>query len=257
MAVRVPVLYQDRDTLVHRRDPRVKLLLFALLFLFLFVAPTWQWLLVPSVLGVILAALARTSWKWLAVFWLIHLPSFIVLVGIPLGGQLLEGSFGLDKELAGGLRLVLAWTASILVSVTLFSTMDAKDLTDGLRGLGVPAAAALAVGLSYRLLYVTLSEIFQIADAMQVKGVDLETRNPFRLIKNSLKLSLPVLFTVVRRAPTLMAALEMRGVLQGRKGGRWSRFDSGDVAFLATGLLTLGLALSVRVGLLPPPPLMA
>lgn len=46
MATGVPVLYQERDTVMHRRDPRVKMLLFALLFVFLFIAPTWQWMLV-------------------------------------------------------------------------------------------------------------------------------------------------------------------------------------------------------------------
>jgi energy-coupling factor transport system permease protein len=51
MDSRVPVLYQDHDTILHRRDARVKILLFALLFVYLFVAPTWQWLLLPTALG--------------------------------------------------------------------------------------------------------------------------------------------------------------------------------------------------------------
>jgi energy-coupling factor transport system permease protein len=195
--------------------------------------------------------LARTPWKWLAVLWLIHLPSFLVLVGIPVGGQLLAGSLELNKELAGGLRLVLAWTAAILVSVSLLSTVDAKGLTDGLRGLGVPGTAAIAVGLSYRLLYATLSEIVQVADAMKVKGVELETRHPVHLLRNALRLSLPVLFTVVRRAPTLMAALEMRGVLQGGHGSGLRRLNAGDMALLASGLAVVGLAFGARLGLLP------
>jgi energy-coupling factor transport system permease protein len=250
MAMRLPVLYQDRDTMIRRRDPRVKLLVFALLFVFLFVAPTWQWLLVPSVLGATMAVLARTPWKWLAVFWLIHLPSFLVLVGIPAGGQLLAGSLELTKELAAGLRLVLAWTAAILVSVSLLSTVDAKGLTDGLRGLGAPVAAALAVGLSYRLLYATLSETAQVADAMRVKGVALDARHPIHLLRNALRLALPVLFTVVRCAPTLMAALEMRGGLQGRQSSGLRRLNAGDVVFLASGLAAVGLAVGARLGLL-------
>jgi energy-coupling factor transport system permease protein len=67
MSTQVPVLYQDHDTVLHRRDARVKILLFALLFVYLFVAPTWQWLLVPTALGLIMAVVARTPWKWLAV----------------------------------------------------------------------------------------------------------------------------------------------------------------------------------------------
>jgi energy-coupling factor transport system permease protein len=194
---------------------------------------------------------ARTPWKWLAVLWLIHLPSFIVLVGIPAGRQLFAGNFEINEDIVSGLRLTLAWTAAIFVNVSLFSTMDANDLTNGLRGLGVPAMAAFAVGLSYRLLYTTLSEIFQIADAMKLKGLDLETKNPFRRIASSLKLSLPVLFTVLRRGPTLMSALEMRGVLKGRKESELPKLDPADVALLACSLVVCGLALSARLGLLP------
>ena len=190
MATGVPVLYQERDTVMHRRDPRVKMLLFALLFVFLFIAPTWQWMLVPTVLGILLALVTRTPWRWLAVFWLIHVPSFLVIVGIPAAKLLLEGKFALNDDLAGGLRLLLAWTGAIFISISLFSTMDSDDITHGLRGFGMPRVAVFAVGLSYRLLFLTLRDILQIADAMKIKGVDLETKYPLRLIRSVLQLLL-------------------------------------------------------------------
>jgi energy-coupling factor transport system permease protein len=249
MATRVPVLYREYDTVMHRRDPRVKVLLLFLLFLFLFMAPSWQWMLLAAVLGLILAAITHTPWKWLAVLWLIHFPSFIVIVGLPVGEQLFADHFQITDDIATGLRLVLAWTAAIFISVSLLSTLNPRELTNGLRGLGVPAIVAFAVGLSYRLLYVTLHDIIQIADAMQIKGVDLETRRPLRLLQNVFKLSLPVLFAVVRRGPVLMAALEMRGFLQG-SGRRQAKFDLGDAALLASSFLILGLAIADQFGLL-------
>jgi energy-coupling factor transport system permease protein len=182
---------------------------------------------------------------------LLHLPSSIVLLGLPAGKQLLAGSFEMTKEIESGLRLTLAWTAAIFVSVSLFSTVDTDDLTEGLRGLGVPIMAAVAVGLSYRLLYVTLSQIFQIADAMKIKGVDLETKNPIRVISNSLKLSMPILFTVVRRSAILMSALEMRGIFKGQSASRLSKLDPADMVLLVCGFVICRLALSARLGLLP------
>jgi energy-coupling factor transport system permease protein len=250
VATRIPILYQERDTVIHRRDPRAKMALFALLFVFLFVAPTWQWMLLASILGLTMAIVTRTQWKWLLVLWLIHLPSFIVIVGIPVGKMLFGEGLEMNEDLAEGLRLVLAWSGAIFVSLSLFSTMDPNDVTNGLWGLGVPAVAAFAVGLTYRLLYVTLNDILQIADAMKLKGVDLETKNPFRFAWNALQLSLPVLFTVVRRAPVLMAALEMRG-FQRQHGRRLPRVNAGDLAFLGSGLLVFGLALTDRLGRLP------
>lgn len=250
MTARVPILYRDYNTIIHQRDPRVKILLLLLLFLFLFVAPTWQWMVVPVVLGLFVAILARTPWKWLVVLWAIHLPTFIVLIGIPAGSAILARNFGKAAEAATAeLRLILAWTAAIVVSVSLLSTMDADDLTRGLRGLRLPRVIAFAVGLSYRLLYTTLAEAFQIAKAMRVKGVELETKNIFRLVWNSLKISLPVLFAVLRRAPTLMATLDMRGF--GRKSSGLGKLDLGDWLLLLIGLTVFGLALADRVGWLP------
>jgi energy-coupling factor transport system permease protein len=197
-----------------------------------------------------MAIIARTHWKWLLVLWMIHLPSFIVIVGIPAGKMLFGEGLEMNEDLAEGLRLVLAWSGAVFVSLSLFSTMDSNDVTNGLGGLGAPAVAAFAVGLTYRLLYVMLNDILQIADAMKLKGIDLETKNPFRFVCNALQLSLPVLFTVVRRAPVLMAALEMRGFHR-QHSRRLPRINAGDLAFLGTGVLVFGLASTDRLGRLP------
>jgi hypothetical protein len=60
----------------------------------------------------------------------------------------------------------------------------------------------------------------------------------------------PVLFTAARRAPVLMAALEMRG-FQRQPGRRLPRINVGDMAFLRSGVLASGLALADRLGRLP------
>jgi energy-coupling factor transport system permease protein len=248
---RVPVIYQDKDTVIHNRDSRVKLAIFFMLFLYLFLAPTWQWLAIAVGLGLVLAALAGTSWKWIAVLWAIHIPTFVTVILVPAGSEILAGEYGKAMEaLSGELRLVLAWSAAIIVSLSLLSTMDADDLTRGLRGLRVPAVIAFAVGLSYRLLYATLSETFRIADAMKIKGVDLEPKRPIRFIWNSLRISLPVLFAVLRRGPVLMSALEMRGFIKGHGKGN-SKLDFGDIVFLLIALTVFGLAVCDRFNLLP------
>lgn len=251
MAHNVPILYQDRDTFIHRRDPRVKLLLLILLFIFLFSAPTWQWMLVPVGLGLLIALIAKTSWKWLLALWALHLPSFIVLVLVPSLEHLIAGEHGKALEtVEGELRLVLAWTGAIFVSVSLFSTIDPNGLKNGMLGLGFPPIVAFAVGLSYRMLYVTLNEIVEIANAMRLKGLDSNWKRPLRFVKNSLKISLPVLFAVLRRGPTLMCVLDMRGFA---RRAQLERLDAGDLTFGACGaiafLLPLGQRLQLTQGL--------
>ncbi|MFB2935111.1 energy-coupling factor transporter transmembrane protein EcfT [Aerosakkonemataceae cyanobacterium BLCC-F154] len=246
----VPTLYRDRDTIIHDRDPRVKILLLILLFFFIFLAPTWEWFALVTVLGLVLAVAAQTPWRWVLVLWAIHIPTFLALLIIPAGGELIAGNFSaLAEAAAAELRLILAWTNAIIISVSLLSTIDAESLTDGMRALYFPPVVAFAVGLSYRLLYVTLGEAFRITSAMKIKGVDLSLKRPFRFIWNSLRLSFPVLFAVLRRGPTLMSSLAMRGYQTKRPnlGG----FDAGDWILLLIGVvLTVG-AFCAKFGWLP------
>lgn len=63
MSLRVPVLYSEKDTFLHRRDPRAKWLLFVLFVALLYTAPSWPWMLTFTFLGLFMAFLARVSWK--------------------------------------------------------------------------------------------------------------------------------------------------------------------------------------------------
>lgn len=251
----VPVLYRDRDTVVHRRDARVKVLTFGLLFLFAFIAPTADWMLVLLIGGLLLAVLARTPWRWLLVLWAIQVPTFLALILIPGWGALTSGNWAeLATVAAEQLRLILAWTGTILVSVSLFSAIDPDDLARGLRGLGLPAVAAFAVGLSYRLLYTTLSEVLQVAEVMRLQGVRLDWRRPIRpirpirFVRDALQVSLPVLFIVVRRAPLLMSTMRMRGFATEANLGR---LGAADMAFVAVVVAAVAGATLARWGPLP------
>jgi energy-coupling factor transport system permease protein len=251
MDARIPVLYSNKDTALHRRDPRVKLLLLFFLLVFLFVAPGWHWMLVPLAVGVGFAFSAQTPWKWILLFWAIHIPSFIVLVMVPAVGQLLSGELEMTENLSSGLHLTLAWSAAIFVSVSLMSTMQVSELVQGLRGLGLPPVAAFSVGLSYRLLFSTLNDVLMLADSMRLRGVELELKHPIRLLRNSARLALPILFSVVRKGPTLMCVLEARGF--GTPAAVRSRraLDGADYALVAAAVAVFAFAANDRFDLVP------
>lgn len=252
MALRIPVLYTEKDTFLHRRDPRAKWLLFLMLVLFLYTAPSWPWMVGMAAVGLGIAAVARLSWRWLLVLWLLQLPNFLALIVIPAARDLLTGDVQpFDGTLAFGLRLGFAWSAALFVSIGLFSTMDIDEMTDGLRGLKVPEVVCFTFGYAFLLLYTSLSDVFRIVDAMNVKGVKLATKNPLRLVPNLARLMIPVIFTIVRRASTMAAVLEMRGhsFTERPKRPQVHRFGGPDAALLASGLLILILAAGARFGL--------
>ncbi|MFB6276032.1 MAG: energy-coupling factor transporter transmembrane protein EcfT [Halothece sp.] len=250
---RIPLIYNDRDSIIHQRDDRIKILVFVILVGFLYVAPTWQWMLGMTVIGLLLAVVARVSKRWLLVLWLLQLPNIIVLILAPLIDQLLTGNLTFEGNFAFGIKLALAWSAALFVSISLLSSMSVDQITDGLRGLGLPEVICFTVGYTFLLIYLSINDIFHIADAMKVKGLDLETKNPFRLMKSLPRLMIPTIITVVRRAMTMMAVLQIRGFSASKRRQRKNppKFDVGDGVFLTGGLIILGAAFAARLGLFP------
>lgn len=249
---RVPILYNDRDTFLHQRDPRSKLILFGLLVVLLYVAPTWTWMLGLTVLGLLMAAVARVPPKWLGVLWLLQVPNVIGLLVIPAAGQLFAGDFSLTGNLLIGLKLSLAWSAALFVSISLFTTMRVDELADGLRGLHLPEVVCFTVEYTFLLMYLSVNDIFRVADAMKLKGVNLETRNPVRLMRNLPWLIIPAIFTIVRRASTMMSVLQMRGFSFTARPDRElpSNFGVADATLVAGGIAVFSAALADRLGVI-------
>lgn len=237
MASSIPVLYQEKNTFLHRRDPRVKILLFLILLAFILTARSWEWMAIALILSLILAAAARAPRGWILVLWAIHVPAFLVVLVVPLIQSGFQGDLSNFFEAAKGtVRLILAWTTAILLSVTLFSATSASSVAQGIRGLRLPPVVALSFQLGYRLLYTAMNEAVQISKGMRMKGVKLNPKRPLRFIWNSFRVAIPVTVSVIRRAPTLMSALQMRGISQ--RMPNLGKFDGWDVFLL---LIAIGL----------------
>ena len=210
--MRVPLLYTEKDTVLYRRDPRIKLLLFVVLVAFLYTAPTWPWMLGATVVGLVLSVVARVPALALLVLWLLQLPNFVGLVIIPLWRDVAAGDLApFDGDLDFGLRLGFAWSAALFLSLALLSTMSPDKLTDGMRGLRVPEPLCLLVGYAFLLMYASLADIFRTVDAMKLKGIELSIRRPVRAVGNAAKLFVPAIIIMARRASTMMSTLQLRG----------------------------------------------
>jgi len=186
--MRVPVIQTDRNSFMHRRDPRVKVALFILLIVFIYLAPSWIWMLGMVGIGVILAILSKAPAKWLAVLLALQIPNIIGMIVVPAAGQLMEGSFSFTPELQFGVKLALAWIAAILIGVSLVSTMEIDELVEGMRGIGIPRPVAFAVGYTFLLAYLGFNDILRIIEAMRLKGVELTLKKPIRFMADFLRL---------------------------------------------------------------------
>lgn len=247
--MRVPLLHTDKDTVLHRRDPRIKLVLFALVIGFLYTAPSWPWMLGATLVGLALSFLARVPPLALLILWALQLPNFVGLVVVPLWRDFTGGDFApFDGDLDFGLRLGFAWSAALFLSLALLSTMSPDKLTDGMRGLRVPEPLCFLVGYAFLLMYASLADILRTIDAMKIKGIELGVRHPVRSLGNAAKLFVPAIIIMARRAGTMMSTLQLRGFSFNtrRPTTTLGRVDAADIGLLGGALLLFAVVALAR-----------
>lgn len=250
---RIPVLYNDgANTWFHRRDPRAKVLFLGLMFLGIYLVPTWQAMGLYALVAFGMAVVARVPWKYVAVLLLIQVPNALTYVGFPVVSNVIVGAPAFAGQYDFFFKIILSWQVALFLGAIAFTTTKLTEFTDGLRGLGVPEIGAFTVEYIFLLLYFTLSDFWRIVDAMKVKGLRLETRNPITLVGNIPKLVIPFFITVLRRANTMMAVMKMRGY-SFRKSEELRTdldFDGVDTLLVISGVVTVAVIASVKFGLI-------
>lgn len=242
--MKVPVLNTGRPSFWRDRDPRVKWLAFLLFLALIYIAPDWRWMAGAVLVGAGVAATARAPMGWLGLMLLVHAPTILALVIIPMLGE----DFAFNAEFEFGLRISLGWIAAILIGVGLFSTMEIDELVEGLRGLGLPRGAAFVVGYAFVLIYLSLGDLGQVMDSMRLKGIVLAVNRPISFLRNVPRLFIPALLTVMRRGGAMTAALETRGF--GKAVGSPDRMalDAWDRAVIAVAGVANAAAIAARLG---------
>ena len=256
MKRRVPVIYNDRDTWFHRRDPRAKLGVFVLMLLYMYLAPTWEWMLAMVVVGVGLVIVARVPPLWIGALLALQITNILGILAFPAIERMATGGSAFGGDFDFGLKLAFSWQAALLISAGLFTTMELTEITDGLRALGVPELACFTLEYVFLLFYVTISDLFRIIDGMKVKGLEIETKNPIKFVRNVPSLAVPMFMSVLQRSNTMMSVLTMRGYSfsnEDRELRHDLKFDAGDTLLFGTGVIILGGTIAVNFGFLTVP----
>jgi energy-coupling factor transport system permease protein len=264
--------YVPGDSVVHRLDARMKLLLVAAYVFALFMVDGWLGLLLCTVLVIGCYLLSGIPLK-LAVRGL--KPILILLVftflanaltfdavslseapptgetepfGLPAGIALI-GDFGIRP--AGALRgLYFALRIVLLVSLTSLLTYTASviSLSDGFVSLMRPLARlkvptediATMFSIALRFIPVTAEEAEKIMVAQSARGAVFNKGGPIRRAKAWLPVMIPLFVSLFRRADELACAMETRCYVgQGRTHIRVAEMTEIDFAIGALGALAL------------------
>lgn len=211
-------LYVDKDTLLHRLDPRAKLALVTSLFIAAYIFAHPVIVVAPLIVAFITLAYAgglrnlRRVWFIVVALFVVSLvvwPSFVtdagpvVLAVGPLRITMREFLVALGRS-----ERIATFIIGGLVFIT---TTSNEEIVRGMRRLGLPYAFCFAVGTALRLFPTFLDAAGTVRQAQEARGLDFSASNPIERIRRFIPLLIPVLMTAFRDIHSQSMALEARG----------------------------------------------
>ncbi|MCR5511566.1 energy-coupling factor transport system permease protein [Lachnospiraceae bacterium XBB2008] len=216
--------YYDEESVIHRLDPRVKLVATLVYIISIFVVNTYiGYIFVALFLGVCVA-LSKVPVKYIVKG---LRPVMIILLITILFNMLLTpgeilwkfGIFRISKEgLKAGATMALRLTLLITGSSLMTLTTTPNNLTDAMERLLRPLSKikvpvheiAMMMSIALRFIPILLEETDIIMKAQMARGADFESGNIIKRAKALVPLLVPLFVSAFRRANDLAMAMEAR-----------------------------------------------
>ena len=193
-------VFRRGTSVYHRLDPRVKLLVSALMFVTtLLVRAVYELILVLAfmiaiaAIAAVLKRVARTM-AFTALF-----SAFIFVLNIVF-------TRNLETSLLYAIRFV-----AIVVSTSLFFiTTSPDELEQVMKTFRLPRDVVFAFVTAVRFIPVMMLDTIQIMDAQKSRGLELEKGNLLRRVRNMIPVLIPLVVNSVVRSGELAEAMESR-----------------------------------------------
>ncbi|MFC7394876.1 energy-coupling factor transporter transmembrane component T family protein [Scopulibacillus cellulosilyticus] len=238
--------------MIHRLDPRSKLISILIFVVIIFLANNWLtygFVVLFSLIGVLLSKVPiRFIYRGLKAIIIIIIFTFILNVLFTQQGDLLFSIGWLHIYKGGlvqGLFISIRLLAIIVLTTLLTLTTTPIDITDGIEILLGPLKKmklpihefALMMSISLRFIPTLLEETEKIMKAQSARGSDFTSGSLKSRIKAIIPLLVPLFVSAFKRAEELAMAMEARGY-RGDKGRtrlrvlKWTAKDTGVIILL-------------------------
>lgn len=253
--------YFPGNTIVHKLDPRTKLIAVCLYIVALFNAESW----ISYGIVLIVTALCMTTSK-------IHprhifsgmKPMIIIIVltaflnafytkGTPIYPGWIVTYEGIDKAIKMVLRIVLLITGTFLLTYT----TSPIELTDGLEILLAPMKKikvpvhemTMMMSMALRFIPTLIEETDKIMSAQKARGADFETGGLVKRAKALIPILVPLFVSSFKRADDLAVAMECRCYHggEGRTRMKVLKLERRDVIALILSLLFTVLVIVMKI----------
>ena len=256
--------YMPLDSVVHKMDPRSKIMIMLLLMIAIFIpAGAWGYVLVAAFIAVCLvlsklsinyAFRAMKPMIWMMVF------LFVINVFAIRTGYVMV-SLGPVNIYSGAvyqtLYIVVRLMMMIVITTVLTATTKPLDLTLGIEKLlhpfekvGLPAhIIAMMISIALRFIPTLIEETQRIMNAQASCGVDMENGTFKEKIKAILSLIVPLFVSAFDRADQLANAMEARGYDPNKQRTRYKvlKMTSLDYVGLVMSCVVLGATIAIGV----------
>lgn len=255
--------YFPGNTVVHRLDPRTKLLMVVVYIVALFLAK-W-WVSYGVMLAFLVTAVMLSHIKPKALFRglkpLIVIMVFTALINLFYSDGEVLVKFWIFRITREGivqaaflvLRIMMLVTGTFLMTYT----TSPIALTDGMESLLSPLKKlhfpvhelSMMMSIALRFIPTLIEETDKIISAQKARGADFESGNIIQRVKNMVPLLVPLFISAFRRANDLALAMEARCYHggEGRTQMKPLRYQASDYAAYGVLMAYLVCSIGLRV----------
>lgn len=254
--------YYPADSILHKLDPRVKLVTTIAFLVALFLVDDWVGYLVATVFLAAVIRLSKVPFRFIvrglkAIFAILLITLVFNLFLTP-GDKVIFQVWKLkitDKGLHTAIFMAIRLVYLIIGSSLMTLTTTPNDLTDGLerllgplKRLHVPVhEIAMIMSIALRFIPILLEETDKIMRAQTARGADFEHGNLFQRAKSLVPLLVPLFISAFRRANDLAMAMEARCYQGGEGRTKMKPLQYAARDYYAYGVVVLFLAAIVAV----------
>ncbi len=253
--------YMPGNTIVHRLDPRTKIVLTTLYIVMIFMVSSPVWYVIPALYVALASRLAGLSFgqllKSVKPLRILLVLTFVLNLFFS-GGTTILVQWGFLTIAKEGLLLAVHFSMRLVFLVVgtsiLTLTTSPVALSDGIEILLKPLKVvhfpahelAMMMTIALRFIPTLIEETDKIMKAQQARGADFESGNLIARAKAMVPLLVPLFVSAFRRAGELAMAMEARCYHggEGRTRLRVLRFTKDDISAFIVSALALALVIA-------------
>ncbi|MCR8846559.1 energy-coupling factor transporter transmembrane protein EcfT [Paenibacillus sp. SC116] len=260
------MLYIEKDTLFHRLDGAVKLIMLLAWTVIVFLFQDIRVFIVLFIIGLVLLMSAQLPWKrirllvWVIIVFNIFNSIFTIFVS-PAYGSEVNGTTTVLIDLGYEvltletvfyiLTLSMKYMSLMPISVLFVYTTHPTRFAGSLNRLGVPYKIAYAFNIAFRYIPDLKQDFLSISNALQARGVGLARGEGtiVQRLKHFAAIAIPLVQSSLARIDTVANAMDLRGFGKNAKRTWYSSSPWGrvDIAVVIVCAVILAVCITARV----------